>query len=305
MDEVEREITDNADLWPYYSDERVIWEMFKALRPRTLTFVYVGSETVRYIIVLKPEYLKMDLFKMCFRPEWRHKPVNVFMSIERVRKTKDGRVLKPRKELRRRWLEFVYGRDVVLDFDYKLGGTAKDRFEAVKPDVLKAAELLEDYGAPFSIVFSGSKGFHLWIFWEDILAALEELGYGQPKTGTQDDGRRINELVVALQGFISKKLVQQGIRNLDPSTFDCWKPLIRVPYSVHWKTGLVALPVSPDELPDFSPEDARRDAVLALPNLGWRGWARRPGSLSGLMAEFLRLLKSSYPDLLSWLAHRA
>ena len=280
------EVHDNMELWDYYSDSRVLWEIFKAVRYRELAFVFpLDVSALRYFIIMTPGFLRDRLRILCTSEKYRRKAVNIFMSVERVRKSAgNGRVLRPKLDLGRRWRMHVWGRDVVIDVDAAVPGDAplEERISVARETAGKIALFLDSLDAPYSLVFSGARGFHVWVFWEDIKEGLKSCGI-EPPTSPKD----IASLVIALQRFIVMRSVGLTCPHVDACTFSTQKDLIRVPYTHNWKTGLICLPLSREQFEDFAPCLALPEEVLGLERLGWRGWVRRQGDPGALVEEFL------------------
>ena len=282
-----REVHDNMELWGYYSDKRVLWEIFKAVRYRELAFVFpLDACALRYFIIMTPSFLRDRLRILCTSDKYRRRAVNIFMSVERVRKSAgSGRVLRPKLDLGRRWRTHVWGRDIVIDVDAAVPEDTplEERVSVACETAGKIASFLDSLDAPYSLVFSGARGFHVWVFWEDIKEGLKSCGVEPPASP-----RDMASLVIALQRFIVMRSVGLTCPHVDACTFSTQKDLIRVPYTHNWKTGLICLPLSREQFEDFDPRSALPEVVLRLEGLGWRGWARRRGDPGALVEEFLR-----------------
>jgi len=255
--------------------------MFKVIRHRDFFIKYRYGRPVRYLVVLRPQFLRKDLAKLCLDERFRYNPAHIFTSIEWVRKTVNGRVVKP-GELRKKWRELVYGRDAVLDIDVEgKNASIKERIEEAHDIAGRVIDYLREEKLPFCIVFSGSKGFHIYIPFPCIEEAIRRLSLEIPLKWPE-----ISRLAIRIQEEVVRGAGVEGL--VCRSTFDIVKDVIRVPYSVHPSTGLVALPLSLRQFENFDLEALRPEEVLALRGLGRRGMVQQRGDLAGLLESFLR-----------------
>ena len=94
------------------------------------------------------------------------------------------------------------------------------------------------------MVFSGSKGFHIWL---DCAEAEELVGHSF-KTVEQDDPlRNLGKLYREKIQQISVSATGRRLPNLDLAPAQR-QGIIRCPYSQHSKTGLVVWPLSKDDI---------------------------------------------------------
>jgi len=270
---------DGARLWhSYYSDARVIWEMLRppALRYRELAFVFrEGPEgyrkrAFRGRVAIKPRALRHWLKKFLCREDFRRIPCDVFMGIRRARRgygPSSRAVIPPNR------LEY-WGYDVVIEID-GTGPTREQQLESAYEAARRIKEILDTLEAPYALVFSGGRGFHIWFLWEHLRAFFTEEAW---------PGVFRLSLVPWLAGEAG---VPMNV--IDTSQF-APHGLIRVWYSVHPLTGLVCLPLTDAQFDNFTPDLALPHRVLALPRLGQRGPLVRSQdrSLEPLVLRWLR-----------------
>lgn len=145
-----------------------------------------------------------------------------------------------------RWLQeydnaFV-GEDFVIDLDSEDGG-----WQEAYPEAKKIRDYFKDLHIPFSINFSGKKGFHIRVFWGDINRdKLIEIPRLVTPLGLQ---RTYVDAMKRMRDDLKLKC-------LDTSVAQRRQPL-RVPYSIH-NSGYVCLPLEEKEFEEFIP-------VMALP----------------------------------------
>jgi DNA primase len=171
----------------------------------------------------------------------------------------------------------------VLDLDAGEGLLAREgAFDFVKYVAARLAELMEELGIAVMVKFSGSRGFQLW-------ARLDNNAL-RPQGG--DLFRLYRELAVKAQGALEERL--QGLRGELVDRFpwakgmegfttsqvahreeraelvlvdwSALKPMgdVRAPLSIHYRTGLVSLPVPVDRVERFTPEQAEPRRVMEV-----------------------------------------
>ncbi|MFN4133051.1 MAG: hypothetical protein ACK4GQ_01595 [Candidatus Hadarchaeales archaeon] len=158
---------------------------------------------------------------------------------------------------------------LVIDFD----AGSEVEFSETKKVVLAVADVLGDYGIKPAVKFSGSRGFQVWAQFKPHELPND---YQPKKLKTEKRERNFftfySDIVRFVESRVSKKLpglttaetAKKEARKdkvlLDASII---KPMgdVRAPYSMHYKTGRISVPVPLDEIKDFTPEKADPDLV--------------------------------------------
>lgn len=157
----------------------------------------------------------------------------------------------------------------VIDFDAGRRVTMEQTKEVVK----KAHEVLRGYGAEPAIKFSGSRGYQIWAQFKPHELPRDyrplELKAGKRERNPFNfyaDIVRFVEARVAesLPGLTTAETAKKEER-VDKVLLDASiiKPMgdVRAPYSMHYKTGLISMPLEFKELGRFKPEDADPELV--------------------------------------------
>ena len=258
-------------IWDFYrSNPQIVWEIFKFIRPRELAFVptrrlaKAGQRAHRHINCGRIGVLWRKLkWHYGYKEGW-----HLFGSLQYVVKTLYGRPV----SLREFWL--TWGFDVTLDLDAKeeKGLTLEDAWH----DALAIAEFYDEWSLPYYVVFSGRRGFHVTVPWRYPYGQETGTPYLEAHFAPED----FTDVGRAWTALVMERL---GPRTLEAHTTYKVKGLIRAPWSIHPVSGLVALPLRPEDLRDFDPHDpyvarpevaARMDAQargLCLRNEGLRG----------------------------------
>ncbi len=172
-------------------------------------------------------------------------------------------------------------------------------FEKTKEVAEITYKIFKNFDLNPAIKFSGSRGFQVWALIEDFEFPAEY----EPivlKGGKREKNyftlfsdfvrviqREVEKEVPKLTTCetLSKKEREDKIL-LDPSSM---KPLglVRAPYSVHSKTGLVSLPLNLKEVKDFEFEQARTENVLERYEKRGNEFILRPSNPKKLIQELI------------------
>ena len=166
---------------------------------------------------------------------------------------------------------------LVIDFD----AGKRVELDMAKEAVKEACAVLRGYGVEPSIKFSGSRGFQIWAQFERH--ELPE-GYEPKQLRTERRERNLFNFYADIVRFVESRVAEKlpGLTTaetakkearVDKVLFDASiiKPMgdVRAPYSMHYKTGLVSMPLELKELKRFEPEQA--DPELVANRYGERG----------------------------------
>jgi len=174
------------------------------------------------------------------------------------------------------------GWDIVLDFDCDLFDHGKICSEIV-------SKALNKFGVKnFSLKFTGGTGFHLGISWKTM---PKEIDYRSTVNMFPELPRKIASFLknfvkddlenALLKKYSPEELAQQTNRplgkimssdginpfeivDIDPILLST-RHLFRLPYSLNMKAFRVSLPVKPENLGEFKPEDALPEKLKAAP----------------------------------------
>lgn len=182
-----------------------------------------------------------------------------------------------------KWLD-LHGIDFI-PYIHPVGSDRPDWFvldldagrEVEDAEVRKVVEVtmrrMEDLGLEPKLKYSGSRGFQLWTRFKP-----HELPEDYRPLELQTGKRERNffsfyaDLIRFLEAEVSNKLPglttsdvahkerRKGKVLFDPSVM---KPMgdVRAPYSMHYKTGLISMPLAREELKGFAPEQADPERV--------------------------------------------
>jgi len=173
---------------------------------------------------------------------------------------------------------------LVIDFD----AGKKVELDRTKGVVHEAYKVLAGYGIEPAIKFSGSRGFQFWAQFE-----RHELpkGYRPKQLRTERRERNAFNFYADIVRFIESRVAERlpGLTTAetakkeartDKVLFDASiiKPMgdVRAPYSMHYKTGLISMPLGLKELKRFKPEQADPELVVKRYRERGKEFALRP-----------------------------
>ncbi len=162
------------------------------------------------------------------------------------------------------------GFDWVIDIDSNLG------LEEAKIAALLVRDFLDKYKVGYLLKFSGRRGFHFCIFWENFPPEMDyketKLLYPElPKILAGFLRIKVKEelwnKLVEFAGSVKELTKGRTVESINPFQFveieKDWsvRHLFRMPYSLHEKTGLASVLIKPENLEKFKIEDAKIENV--------------------------------------------
>jgi DNA primase len=159
---------------------------------------------------------------------------------------------------------------LVIDFD----AGKQVSMEKTKQVVRAAHRILSGYGAEPAIKFSGSRGFQIWARFKPHELPKD---YRPKQLRTERRERNMFSFYADIVRFVESRVAEKlpGLttaetakkeERVDKVLFDASiiKPMgdVRAPYSMHYKTGLISMPLELKELERFEPEQADPELVV-------------------------------------------
>jgi len=203
-----------------------------------------------------------------------------------------------------RWLD-VHGIDFI-PYIHRVGSDRPDwlviDFDAGREvpigrtkQVVRAAHgVLAGHGVEPTIKFSGSRGFQIWAQFKPHELPRD---YQPKQLRTERRGRSLFSFYADIVRFVESRVAEKlpGLttaetarkeERVDKVLLDASiiKPMgdVRAPYSMHYKTGLISMPVELKELGRFEPEQADPELVVRRYEKRGNEFALRPCDGGGL-----------------------
>lgn len=248
----------------YYSNERIAGEILKGAKGREVAGAFWdGSYDKRPNVLQYPSDIAQMARKgvTSFHFSVEHWSNPMALSADSYEKLRNG------------W-------DLIIDIDSKLG------LDESKIAAKLIVELLEKYGIKKpGVKFSGRRGFHICVPYKRF---PKEIDY-KPLAAMYPDALRtlasfirhrirdnFLDSLIRAKGGVGQLIEQLGEppSEMDPFYFveieRSWgnRHMFRAPYSFNEKTWLVSVPISAEEIKDFSPKSAEFENVVNSLNKG-------------------------------------
>lgn len=265
----------SRDAW--YRNPEVLYNFITIAKDREICFLSkerIGNKAypVRHIFANYMKFLSSNFDAFSFYD----RPYNLYYSLARY----DGIRLfsfspKTRKEQGAAWNQEAVERTAKYDWGLDFDADGLENWRDAWDDARTVKAVFDQYGIPYSIKFSGSKGFHIRVPYEALDAGDKNI------TSAVDDP---DSLFIFLKSIAELMVEKYGLPTLDLGIFDprrVWK----MDYSLTCETGLVVLPLSDEQFAGFTP--VLCEPLFVLKNgIRNRGTLERPGK-PGAFKKFL------------------
>jgi len=233
-------------LW--YNTDSIAFEIINAIKYRETAFIPVNKQTNianRYLKINAVRYLSKNFFRFGFFET--NKLYNLYNTIS-VLPNMPMFSFKPeekkleQKEFSENFEKYITKYDLFFDIDMEEG----EDFNLVYSSTYRLKKLLDDYKIKYSLFFSGNKGFHLKVYYDDFPEQFKKISF--------------DKLAYLFKTFAFTLKRFYKIPNLDLKIFDL-KRLSKTAYSVVYPYYYVALPLTDEQFDNFSFNE------VFLPNL--------------------------------------
>lgn len=265
----------NRETW--YMNPEVLYNFVTVARDREICFLSKGVKgdkayPVRHVFANYMKFLA-DNFKAF---SFYERPYNLYYSL-----AKYGNIRlfsfspSKRREQSDVWNKEAVSNTVSFDFGLDFDPEDLEHWKDAWEDCKRVKDSFDKYGVPYSLKFSGGKGFHLRV-----------PHHALPQKVITDDVYEPDSLFTYLKSVAELMVERWGLPTLDLGIFDprrVWK----MDYSWTVETGLIVLPLSDQQFEFFSPSICEPLTVL-------KGGIRNRGTLerSGVPDAFKNFLVS-------------
>lgn len=258
----------NRVMW--YRNPEVLFNLVSVGHSRELVFLS-KDEKVYTVRNISAHY--MDLLKKNFDAfHFFDKTYNLYYSLG---KFKNIRIFSfnpsTRKEQRMVWNAEALSNMICFDWGLDFDAPSHERWEDAWLDAKTVKDAFDKHGVPYSLKWSGSKGFHFRIS-----------GRFLPKRTFSADTTDTDSVFLWLKSVSELIAVKYGLKTLDLGIFDP-RRLWKADYSWVCETDLIALPLSDEQFDKFNLELCKPLTVLKS-GLRNRGSLERNGSAENINA---------------------
>lgn len=223
----------------WYRNPEVLYNIIVASKNRETVFL---SKSDKFMTVRNVMANYMDLLKKNFDAfNFFTRSYNLYYSLATYKKIQLFNFnVQKRKEQRESWNQSAIDNTASFDFGLDFDSDSLDTIDEAWQDAKKVKDFFDSYGVPYTVKFSGSKGFHITV----PAHALPNLRI----TDDVDDEMSLFNYLKDLATMICLKFEAETI---DLGIFDprrIWK----TDYSFVCESGLIALPLSDEQFNSFT-----------------------------------------------------
>lgn len=266
----------------WYNTDAIAFEMIKCMKHRESVFIATNRRmTHRMLKINAVRYLYKNFEK--YEMYSSDNEYNIYNSVAHfpelpMASWKWSEKQEQMAKFNANFLDYMTGYDFFLDLD--------------NPDIKKVHEATTEvktffdfFEVPYYLIFSGKKGFHICVDFEDFPSKLKQMNY--------------NRLARLFKIFAYELKLIYNIDEIDTSIFDL-RRIKKVPYSVVYPDYNIALPLSDEEFDNFKIEDVSiKNLLPKAQSFKKRGLLKRKGNPKNLLKliEFISRERSKIQSL--------
>lgn len=220
----------------YYMSDNVLFSIIDCIKFRECAFIRLETAqrkpvTIRCVKANATHYLRKNFERFDFLTN----PFNLYSSLA---KFPNMPMFSFNPKIRRdqqdqfndTFIDYMQSYDFLFDID-------NDDLQVAYATAYKVKSIFDAEKIPYSLTFSGNKGWHIRVEYEDFSPELQAL----PK----------DELCWTLKRFAENFRSINALPSIDLSIFDL-RRIAKTPYSVVYPNYLIALPLSDEDMDNFS-----------------------------------------------------
>lgn len=249
----------------WYMSDPVVFEMVKCMKYRESVFINRKSKNVQRMLkinavrFLYKNFERYDFFE-------QDNLFNVYHSVATIpdMPMSSFNLNKKREQMSKFNIDYenmITKYDLFIDLD-------NPDFELVYSSAVRLKRIFDDYKIKYSLVYSGTKGFHFTVRYDDFPDKLKQIP--------------IKRLCRIFKLFAYELKIVHKIKDLDVTVFDL-RRIMKVPYSVVYPYYRVALPLSDEQFNNFNLDMVSlATLIFDVDNIKNRGVLIRQGDPNGL-----------------------
>lgn len=249
----------------FYQQDNVLFNILDGIKFRETALIRQPTEdlptsTIRCIKANALRFLAMNFERFRFL----RYPFNMYSSVAQF---PNMPMMSFNRDQRRRdmdafnahYVDYITAYDFLIDID-------NTDLTIAYAQAYKCKRIFDTAKVPYTLTFSGNKGFHIRIAYEDFPDWLRQM---PPK-----------DLIFALKRFVENFRTVNALYSIDLSIFDL-RRIAKVPYSIVYPYYFIALPLSDEQMDNFTLKICSMPYWLTSENikkLYKRGLLKRPGT---------------------------
>jgi hypothetical protein len=253
----------------WMGNDNVLFNILDGIKYRETVLIRLPTETRKTTTIrcIKANALKF-LAQNFERFNYYHHPYNLYSSLAQFPNLPSMSFnVKVRRqqmdEFNEHYESYIKGYDFLFDID-------NEDLKLAYAQMYKLKTMLSEFRVPYTVTFSGGKGFHVRVAYEDFPKYLTEMSYP--------------ELSATLKRCAENVNIIHNLNSIDLAIFDL-RRIAKAPYSVVYPYYTIALPLSDEQIDNFSLEMVSLPYQLArTKELYKRGTLKRKGTPDGVEA---------------------
>jgi len=224
---MDEEFESMRKLW--YKNENILFNIIESTKYRETAFL--GEYCVRCMKVNAVRYLQKNFDRNRFfqKPFMIYFSLSKFPNIPMFSFNQQER-REQQDEFNTNYLKFITGYDFLFDFD-------NPNLMLSYSTTYKVKKIFDERKIPYSLIFSGSKGFHIRVHYEDMCDELKSMSFP--------------DLCLLFKTFAENFKLKEKLFDIDLGIFDL-RRIAKVPYSIAYPFYFVALPLTDEQFENFS-----------------------------------------------------
>lgn len=235
------ELEKMSKIW--YNTPAIAFELIASMKYRESVFIAKNRPTVQRMLkinAVRYMYMNFDRYKF-YDEEYlynvyssvAHFPSLLMCSFKWEEKKEQVALFNANFQ------DYVKGYDLFIDLD-------NENPKLVYSSTKRLKEIFDKYKLPYSLIFSGNKGYHINIDYNNLPKQLQQMKY--------------KDLSILFKLFAYELKISEKIKDIDTSIYDL-RRIRKTPYSIVYPFYYVALPLSDEQFDNFSLD------MVFLPNL--------------------------------------
>ncbi len=239
--EIIPELEKMSKIW--YNTPAIAFELIASMKHRESVFIAKNRPTVQRMLkinAVRYMYMNFDRYKF-YDEEFLY---NVYSSVAHFPSLPMSSFKWEEKKeqvalFNANFIDYVKGYDLFIDLD-------NENPKLVYASTKRLKQIFDKYQLPYSLIFSGAKGFHINIEYKDLPEKLQQMKY--------------KDLSILFKLFAYELKISEKIKDIDTSIYDL-RRIRKTPYSIVYPFYYIALPLSNEQFDNFSFD------MVFLPNL--------------------------------------
>lgn len=240
----------------WYTNQSILYNIIECLKYRECVFIAKGKGVIRCVKANAIRFLQMNFERYHFleHPMNLYGSLSLFPSMPMFSFSRQEK-RKEQDDFNIEYKQYLKGYDFLMDID-------NPNIKSALRTLMTSQEHFQ--GIPYYVLFSGTKGMHLKVDYEDMPQEFKDMP--------------IPDLCDLFKRFAENFSLINNLPDVDYSIYDL-RRIAKTPYSVVYPYYFIALPMSDEQITNFDlKEYSIKTQIQKIPELRNRGLLKRPGT---------------------------